>query len=90
MSIDVIVSGDFSVLEKDLIYNGLVVPKPEGVRINYIIIAQNSDVPIFSYGYDNEFLGGYTTNWIKEETSLIFGYSEETQDISGYDTGSWL
>lgn len=90
MSMEVIVSGDFSVLEKDLIYNGLVVPKPEGVRINYIIIAQNADVPIFSYGYDNEFLGGYTTNWIKEETSLIFGYGEETQDISGYDTGSWL
>lgn len=90
MSMDVIVSGDFSVLEKDLIYNGLVVPKPEGVRINYIIIAQNADVPIFSYGYDNEFLGGYTTNWIKEETNLIFGYGEETQDISGYDTGSWL
>ena len=42
MSMDVIVSGDFSVLEKDLIYNGLVVPKPEGVRINYIIIAQNA------------------------------------------------
>lgn len=36
------------------------------------------------------FWGGYTTNWIKEETSLIFGYGEETQDISGYDTGSWL
>ena len=74
MSMDVIVSGDFSVLEKDLIYNGLVVPKPEGVRINYLIIAQNADMPIFSYGYDNGFLGGYTTNWIKEETSLIFGY----------------
>lgn len=90
MSMDVIVSGDFSALEKDLIYNGLVVPKPEGVRINYIIIAQNADIPIFSYGYDNEFLGGYTANWIKEETNLIFGYGEETQDISGYDTGSWL
>ena len=90
MSIDIVVSGDFSVMERELINNGLIVPKAEGVRINYIIIAQNADVPIFSYGYDNEFLGGYTTNWIKEEISLIFGYGEETQDISGYDTGSWL
>ena len=90
MSIDIVVSGNFSVMERELINNGLIVPKSEGVRINYIIIEENSNLPVFSYGYDNEILGGYNSNWIREESDLIFGYGEATKDIAGYDTGNWL
>ena len=90
MSMDIVVSGNFSVMERELINNGLIVPKSEGVRINYIIIEENSNLPVFSYGYDNEILGGYNSNWIREESDLIFGYGEATKDIAGYDTGNWL
>ena len=90
MSIDIVVSGNFSVMERELINNGLIIPKSEGVRINYIIIEENSNLPVFSYGYDNEILGGYNSNWIREESDLIFGYGEATKDIAGYDTGNWL
>lgn len=90
MSMDIVVSGNFSVMERELINNGLIVPKSEGVRINYIIIEENSNLPVFSYGYDNEILGGYNSNWISEESDLIFGYGEATKDIAGYDTGNWL
>lgn len=90
MSMDIVVSGNFSVMERELINNGLIVPKSEGVRINYIIIEENSNLPVFSYGYDNEILGGYNSNWISEESDLIFGYGEVTKDIAGYDTGNWL
>lgn len=90
MSMDIVVSGNFSVMERELINNGLIVPKSEGVRINYIIIEENSNLPVFSYGYDNEILGGYNSNWIREESDLIFGYGEVTKDIAGYDTGNWL
>ena len=38
MSMDIVVSGNFSVMERELINNGLIIPKSEGVRINYIII----------------------------------------------------
>lgn len=90
MSMDIVVSGNFSVMERELINNGLIIPKSEGVRINYIIIEENSNLPVFSYGYDNEILGGYNSNWIREESDLIFGYGEATKDIAGYDTGNWL
>ena len=90
MSMNMVVSGNFSVMERELINNGLIVPKSEGVRINYIIIEENSNLSVFSYGYDNEILGGYNNNWIREESDLIFGYGEATKDISGYDTGNWL
>lgn len=90
MSMDIVVSGNFSVMERELINNGLIIPKSEGVRINYIIIEENNNLPVFSYGYDNEILGGYNSNWIREESDLIFGYGEATKDIAGYDTGNWL
>lgn len=90
MSMDILISGNFSVMERELINNGLIVPKSEGVRINYIIIEGNNNLPVFSYGYDNGILGGYNSNWISEESDLIFGYGEVTKDIAGYDTGNWL
>lgn len=90
MSMDIVVSGNFSVMERELINNGLIIPKSEGVRINYTIIEENSNLPVFCYGYDNEILGGYNSNWIREESDLIFGYGEATKDIAGYDTGNWL
>lgn len=60
MSLDIIVIGT-NQLQKELIANGYVVPKPAGVSINYLI----SEDTIFAYEYDTETLAGYGTGkWI--------------------------
>lgn len=89
MSMDVVLIGEFSQMEKDLIDNGYIVPKPEGVRINFIVIETPEGIPLFSYGYDNELLGGYGTHWFNLDRYQIFGYGEETENIAGYGNGYW-
>lgn len=89
MTMDALIVGDFSQMEKDLIDNGYIIPKPAGVRINFIVIASTDGIPLFSYGYDNEILGGYDTTWFNMDRYKVFGYGEETDEIAGYDTGYW-
>lgn len=60
MSINVIAVGTDD-LQKELIANGYVVPKPAGVQINYTM----SDVPVFAYGTSTNTLQGYGTGtWV--------------------------
>jgi hypothetical protein len=60
MSMNVLIIGNFSALEKDFISHGYIIPKPEGVRINFATIS----TAIFSYGYDNDVMAGYGSPWI--------------------------
>jgi hypothetical protein len=39
-------------LKKELVENGYIVPKPAGVRVNYVF----ADEPVFAYDFDTEFL----------------------------------
>lgn len=55
MSIDALIIGLFSDLQRDLITHGYIIPKPLGVRINYIY----SENPFFSYGLSNRDFKGY-------------------------------
>jgi hypothetical protein len=48
MSFDALITGYVTQLQQELIMNGYVVPKPEGVRVNY---ATNSEVPFNVYSY---------------------------------------
>lgn len=94
MTMDVVIAGDFTEIEKELLYNGLIVPKPQSVKINYIVIDYPENLPIFSYGNDNEILGGYDTHWVYDDTYFthdkIFGYGDETDDIGGYSNGYYM
>jgi Protein of unknown function (DUF2612). len=54
MSISVIAVGT-NQLQKDLISNGYIIPKPAGVQIKYTM----SDVPVFAYGTNSDTLKGY-------------------------------
>ena len=93
MTMDVIIANNFTPIEKELMYHGLIVPKPQSVRIRYIVIDEPGS-PIFSYGNDNDILGGYNTKWIYDKNYFthdkIFGYGEETADIGGYNIGSYM
>lgn len=55
MTATVILSGAFSSIETDLITNGLIVPRPEGVLYTYDI---SSNLPLFGADLDNAFIAG--------------------------------
>ena len=63
MTFNVIIGGDFSALEMELITNGYIVPKPEGVRVRLMTITSLSGYPLFSYDLDTLYYSGYTSNW---------------------------
>jgi hypothetical protein len=54
MTATVIVSGSFTSIILDLITNGYIVPRPEGVLYNYVI----STLPIFGADLNNAYVAG--------------------------------
>ena len=63
MTFNVIIAGDFSSLQKELISKGYIIPKPEGVRINLMTITDTTGYPLFSYDLDTLYYSGYTSHW---------------------------
>ena len=63
MTYNVVIMGAFTPLERELIANGYIIPKPEGVRINLLTITDTSGLPLFAYGMDTYLLSGYTSHW---------------------------
>ena len=63
MTFNVIIAGDFTSLQKELISKGYIIPKPEGVRINLMTITDTSGYPLFSYDMDTLYYSGYTSYW---------------------------
>ena len=94
MTMDVFISGKLTDIEKQLIRHNLIIPKPQSVRINYVIVEDEGDLPIFAYRYNTTRLAGYTAHWVfdsyKFTNKKIFGYGEETNDIAGYSNGQWM
>ena len=63
MTYNVVISGEFTELMRELIVNGYIVPKPEGVRINNLLITDTTGKPLFAYDYDDADYSGYTAHW---------------------------
>jgi hypothetical protein len=55
MTMTVYVAGNFSAVKQSLIENGLVVPKPAGVLLNYYF----GVYPVFGYDLANSYVAGY-------------------------------
>jgi hypothetical protein len=57
MTLDVIITGEFSSIIVDLITNGLIVPRPQGVlmTINF------GSVPYFGFDINNSYIAGFDT-----------------------------
>lgn len=88
MTMNVIIAGNTSLTTRDLVRNGYIVPKPEGVGINYFF----SEVPIFAYDIeDNGFFGGYDIgNWARTSQEVpIFSYDKDELLFKGFDNGWW-
>lgn len=67
MTYNVVIMGPFTPLERELIANGYIIPKPEGVRINLLTITDTSGLPIFAYDVDTYMLSGYTSHWAEAQ-----------------------
>lgn len=55
MTMNALVTGLTSSIQKDLVTNGYIVPRPTGVLINYAYPAHK----LFSFGIENSVFGGY-------------------------------
>jgi hypothetical protein len=55
MTATIFISGTFTSIEQDLITNGLIVPRPEGVEYIYTF----AELPAFGFDLDNAFIAGF-------------------------------
>jgi hypothetical protein len=55
MTSTIILAGTFSSIESDLIQNGLIIPRPEGVMYNFIVAPT---FPIFGADLSNSYIAG--------------------------------
>lgn len=86
MTMDIIIGGTISSILKDLILNGYIVPKPQGVGINYTF----GSTPFFGYGLDNNYVSGYKKGiWVNATEHPEFAYDQNGVNYSGYDKGYW-
>ncbi|NHN33576.1 DUF2612 domain-containing protein [Paenibacillus sp. S3N08] len=84
MSISLGVVGLSTPLEKDLIANGYILPKPAGVRANFSFY----DDAIFGYDLDNSAIKGYDEGYWFQAYPL-FAYDISNSQLKGYDEGEW-
>ena len=59
MEADVVLVGAFSSLQEDMINNGLIVPRPQGVKFNYIY----AKLPLFGFDQNNNSIAGFDTGY---------------------------
>lgn len=57
MTADIILAGSFSSIIVDMINNGMIVPRPEGVLYNY----EFPTLPVFGFGEENAYVSGFGT-----------------------------
>ena len=67
MSFNIVLQGDYSALERELIIHAYIIPKPEGVRINVLTFVSTDGLPLFSYDYNTMRYSGYGSHWAEAE-----------------------
>jgi hypothetical protein len=55
MTATIFLSGSFTSIIQDLIVNGFIVPRPEGVLYEYTF----AELPAFGWDLDNSFVAGF-------------------------------
>lgn len=63
MSFNLVLQGDYTTLERELVLHGYIIPKPEGVRINILTFLDMNGRPLFSYDYKTLDMNGYSSHW---------------------------
>lgn len=57
MTADILITGSFTSIIQDLITNGYIVPRPQGVLYNY----EFPEFPMFGFDLDNSYVAGFDT-----------------------------
>lgn len=88
MSIDVLAIGIIDQITKEMVRQGLIVPKPQGVRVNYYF----SDRAVFGYDLETDTIKGYDhADWMNALPDVSFAYDVDGTEsgMSGYDDSCW-
>ena len=88
MSMDVYYSSTLAAIYKDFILYGYVVPRPQGVLVNYYC----GDLPFVGFDYDNTFISGPGLGrWQEHCTPIqpVMGFDFCDNRISGFNLGWW-
>jgi hypothetical protein len=59
MTATIFLTGAFTSIEQDLIINGFIVPRPQGVLYNYVF----SKLPAFGFDLNNSLIAGFDTGY---------------------------
>lgn len=90
MTMDVVVIGFFEDIEKQLVKQGQIIPKPQAVGVNYYFADGGA---IFAYDQETITLKGYDEgDWLSQELPASFAYDindEEDEELIGYDKGNF-
>jgi len=88
MTENIFISGNPSSIVRDLIVNGYIVPKPQGVRIYYYY---TNHTPFFGFDLSNNYVSGFDTGyWAHSNDPIPFGFDENDTTRGGFDSGSWI
>lgn len=88
MTIDVLTIGIYDQITKEMVRQGLIVPKPQGVRVNYYF----ADRAVFGYDLETDTIKGYDhAEWMNALPDVSFAYDVEDvkRGMSGYDDSYW-
>jgi len=88
MTIDVLTIGIHDQITKEMVKQGLIVPKPQGVRVNYYF----ADRAVFGYDLETDTIKGYDhAAWMNSMPEISFAYDTDDPQIGmqGYDASYW-
>ena len=88
MTIDVLTIGIYDQMTKEMIKQGLIIPKPQGVRVNHYF----ADQAVFGYDLETATIKGYDhADWMNSMPNVSFSYDTEDvkRGMSGYDDSYW-
>ena len=61
MTINIFLVGNFNLIMIDMITHGLIIPRPQGVLINYML----GQVPFFGFDSENDYISGFDVgHWL--------------------------
>lgn len=88
MSIDVLAIGIIDQITKEMVRQGVIVPKPQGVRVNYYF----ADRAVFGHDLETDTIKGYDhADWMNALSEVSFAYDVEDAEsgMNGYDDSYW-
>lgn len=88
MTIDVLTIGIYDQITNEMVRQGLIIPKPQGVRVNYYFAEQ----AVFGYDLETETIKGYDhANWMNSMPDVSFAYDvdDPKTGMNGYDNSYW-